>query len=148
MEKSIELAQPGGFIRPFLDLGAPMIDLLKQLHKQNVAEDYIGRILTAFKHDEPHAAQEVPSRQVASGPNATPVPDYQGSLLVEDLTQRELDVIVCLAEGLSNKEIGSKLFLSALTVKKHLYNIYQKLDAHSRTVALNKARELGILPRN
>jgi LuxR family maltose regulon positive regulatory protein len=162
-EQAVMLAQPGGFIRPFLELGSPMVEMLKHLRKQKVAEDYISRILAAFKSEERPAFQEVsgsqraqdkqgvPDRktastpQLATGHQATLSPDDTSNLWIEDLTQRELDVLTYLTEGLSNKEIGAKLFLSPLTVKKHLYNIYQKLDVHSRTGAINKARELGLL---
>ena len=60
---------------------------------------------------------------------------------VEDpLSERELEVLQHVARGLSNQEIADKLFLSAGTVKRHMSNIYQKLDVHSRTQALERAR--------
>jgi len=68
--------------------------------------------------------------------------------LLDPLTNRELEVLTLLAQGLSNKEIASKVFLSSETIKKHIYNIYQKLDVHSRISAIERARELGILPRS
>jgi LuxR family maltose regulon positive regulatory protein len=130
LERALSQAGPGGFIFPFVELGSPMVEMLKHLRKQKVAEDFIGQILAAYKSEEQQAALS---------------PDDSSNLWIEDLTQRERDVLTYLAEGLSNKEIGAKLFLSPLTVKKHLYNIYQKLDVHSRTGAINKARELGLL---
>lgn len=50
----------------------------------------------------------------------------------------------CIKSGLTNVEIGKKLFVSVNTVKTHLLNIYTKLDAHTRTEALAKAEELNI----
>lgn len=61
------------------------------------------------------------------------------------LTSRETELVALLAEGLSNKEIAARVFVSENTVKKHLANIYQKLEVSRRTQAVNKARELGIL---
>jgi LuxR family maltose regulon positive regulatory protein len=130
LERALSQAGPGGFIFPFVELGSPMVEMLKHLRKQKVAEDFIGQILAAYKSEEQQAALS---------------PDDSSNLWIEDLTQRERDVLTYLAEGLSNKEIGANLFLSPLTVKKHLYNIYQKLNVHSRIEAINKARNMGIL---
>jgi LuxR family maltose regulon positive regulatory protein len=65
--------------------------------------------------------------------------------LLEPLSERELDVLQLIADGLTNREIATRLYLSLNTVKVHARNIYGKLDAHSRTQAVAKARELGIL---
>ena len=142
-EQAIKLAQSGGFIRPFVEAGAPMSDLLKRLLKQKVAEDFIGRILTAFEREsQPAVQQDLPDRHKVFAA-AT-----QSGPLFEDLTQRELEVLTYLEKGLSNKEIGAEMFLSALTVKKHLYNVYQKLAVNSRIAAISRARELGLLSRS
>lgn len=62
------------------------------------------------------------------------------------LTARELEVLELLARGESNKEIASRLFVSTSTVKTHLVHIYQKLDVLRRTQAVQKAKELQIIP--
>ena len=64
------------------------------------------------------------------------------------LTQREVEILSHVAEGLSNKEIAAQRFLSTETVKKHLSNAYRKLEADSRVTALARARALGVLPRS
>lgn len=61
------------------------------------------------------------------------------------LTARERDVLQCLDRGLSNQAISAELFLSRATVKSHLARLYSKLGVSSRTAALAKAREQGLL---
>ena len=63
-----------------------------------------------------------------------------------DLSKRELDVLSLLAQGLSNQEIASKLFVSLSTVKTHLQNLFEKLDVKRRTQAVEKARRLNLIP--
>ena len=65
--------------------------------------------------------------------------------LPEVLSERELEVLALIAAGKSNRRIASELFVSVGTVKTHLNNLYRKLDAHSRTQAVNRARELKLL---
>ena len=65
---------------------------------------------------------------------------------LELLSRREFEILSLLEQGLSNKEIALTLFLSTETVKKHLYNTYQKLHVNNRVSALFKAKELGLLP--
>ena len=63
------------------------------------------------------------------------------------LSSREIEVLQHIATGLTNREIAARLYLSLYTVKAHARSIYDKLDAHSRTQAVARARDLGILPR-
>lgn len=65
--------------------------------------------------------------------------------LIEPLSDREIEVLQHIAEGLSNKEIARELIISPGTVKKHLNNIYTKLNVHSRTQALARAKELQVM---
>ena len=62
------------------------------------------------------------------------------------MSERELEVLQLIAEGLTNPEIAGRLFLSLNTVKVHTHNIYGKLSARSRTQAVAQARALGIVP--
>jgi LuxR family maltose regulon positive regulatory protein len=138
---ALYLAEPGGFIRPFVDLGPGMAELLKQLIKQNVAVDYIKRILDAFKEEERKEMQTESDHPTALSPTLSAQP------LAEPLTNRELDILDLLAQRLQNKEIASKLFISPETVKKHLSNIYGKLNVQGRRQAVEKVKALGILSR-
>jgi LuxR family maltose regulon positive regulatory protein len=126
LEQAIELAEPGGFIRPFVELGPPMDRLLESLHQRGVAPDYVAQILAAFP----------PSRSVGQGIRE----------LIEPLTATERRVLALLGRHLTNKEIADQLVVSPSTVKTHTLNIYRKLDVHGRKQAVARARELSILP--
>jgi LuxR family maltose regulon positive regulatory protein len=133
LERAVTLAQPGGVIRPFVDLGPPVARLLYQLADRGVAPDYIGRILAAFP--ETRAPTE-PGRIIRLTSQAN---------LVEPLSERELEVLGLLNERRADKEIAQLLNISPLTVRKHNQNIYQKLGVTSRKQAIARARELGLL---
>jgi DNA-binding NarL/FixJ family response regulator len=77
-----------------------------------------------------------------AGPESTARPP---SPLVEPLTERELDVLHCIASGLSNREIAEKLVITEGTVKNHVSNLIAKLNVRDHTQALLKAKELGII---
>jgi LuxR family maltose regulon positive regulatory protein len=79
-----------------------------------------------------------------TAPSTTQAPK---SDLIEPLSERELEVLQLIAEGLTNREIAARLFLALNTVKAHTRNIYSKLGVHSRTQAVARSQELGLLPR-
>jgi LuxR family maltose regulon positive regulatory protein len=128
IEQALALAEPEGYLRLFLDMGQPMVDLLKAAGSRGIAPHYVGRLLAA----------------VAPAGQAEPAVERQP--LVEPLTDRELEVLELLAEGLSNRQIGQRLFVSLPTVKSHTGSIYGKLGVHSREQAVARARALAILP--
>jgi LuxR family maltose regulon positive regulatory protein len=133
LERALALAEPGCFIRIFVDEGPPMARLLHEALSRGIAPDYVRRLLGAFPIAEPEQ----------TSPSETKVPSSE---LVEPLSEREIEVLQLIAEGLTNQEIANRLYLSLNTVKVHTRNIYGKLDAHHRTGAVAKARALGILP--
>jgi LuxR family maltose regulon positive regulatory protein len=122
--RALELAEPGGYVRTFLDEGAPMADLLRSALTKAISPGYASRLLGAFGS----SAERLPA-----------------GALSEPLSERELEVLRLIASGMSNAEISRALFISLATVKKHINNIYRKLDTHSRTSALARARELNLL---
>ena len=144
LERAVTLARPGGFIFPFVELGAPMADLLKRLFEQNFALDYIEKLLAAFPDTE--AIPPLPDLRSTNnerGFEYETVAQIQNSL-VEPLTNRELDVLELLGKRFQNMEIADKLFVSPETVKAHLKNIYQKLRVGNRRQAVEKAKKLRI----
>jgi LuxR family maltose regulon positive regulatory protein len=146
LEKAVAMAAPRDAVRPFVELGPPMADLLERLQKQNVAVDYIEKLLAAFADGEQDATTEVAAHHLLPDEPPVRLSDPEQSL-VESLTHRELDVLALLARRLQNKEIAEKLFVSNQTVKSHLKNIYQKLNVSSRRMAVTQAYNLGILTR-
>jgi len=128
LEQAVTLAQPGGFIRPFVEPGPELAGLLNRLHSQGVAQDYIAQILAAF----PDFGFE--SKSLDSIQN-----------LIEPLTDRESEVLTLLAQRLTYKEIAAQLIISPGTVTQHVHNIYQKLEVKRRKQAVAKATELGLL---
>jgi LuxR family maltose regulon positive regulatory protein len=131
LEQALTIAEPGGYVRIFVDEGPPMARLLFEAPARGIAPDYVRQLLAAFPVAEPEQADLSKTQSARSE-------------LVEPLSERELEVLQLIAEGLTNQEVAAKLFLSLNTVKVHTRNIYGKLDAHSRTQAVARARALGI----
>ena len=133
LERAVILAEPEGFLRIFVDEGPPMAHLLYKAATRGIAPEYARRLLAAF----PVTKQE----QTDSAETQAPKSD-----LIEQLSKREVEVLQLIAEGLTNPEIASRLFLSLNTVKAHTRNIYGKLGVNNRTQAVSRARALGVLP--
>jgi LuxR family maltose regulon positive regulatory protein len=131
LEHALSLAEPEGYVRVFVDEGAPMAGLLQEAVFRAIAPDSARRVLAAFPSVRPDGAR----------PSEAQCEDRQL------LSEREIEVLQHIAAGLTNREIAARLYLSLYTVKAHARSIYDKLDAHSRTQAVARARDLGILPR-
>ena len=128
---ALALAEPGGFIRIFVDEGIPMAQLLTEAVARGLMPNYIGNLLAAFE------AEGRTGKEMSHLPPSQP--------LIEPLSQRELEVLQLIAEGLSNHEISERLFLALDTVKGHNRKIFDKLQVQRRTEAVARARELGLL---
>jgi LuxR family maltose regulon positive regulatory protein len=136
LEEALLLAQPGGLVRVFVDLGPDMERLFERLAERYTTRAHVEHVLQAFRSTPfIHAAH--PGRQTL----------LSEARLVEPLTNRELEVLELLARRLSNKEIAQRLFVSPQTVKRHTANIYQKLGVHGRREAVETARSLHVLPQ-
>lgn len=135
IEKCFNLGEPRGFCRIFVDEGQPMARLLYKALDRSIAPNYVNRLLQAFPIDEPEEIE----------PSVSQVPE---SGFIEPLSEREIEVLQLIAEGLTNPEIAARLILSLYTVKTHTRNIYGKLGVNNRTQAVAKARTLGILSTN
>jgi LuxR family transcriptional regulator, maltose regulon positive regulatory protein len=124
LAQALELAEPAGFIQDFLDEGEPMMALLREAVRHRVKPEFAQQLLNRFASD-----------RTAAKPIG----------LVEPLSDREIEVLALVAQGLSNQEIAARLYLSLRTIKFHTSNIYGKLGVKNRTEAVAKARDLGLL---
>lgn len=128
LARALKIGAAGGYVRVFVDEGEPLKSILAQAQK--TLKDaglvrYCTQLLAAF---EPGAMQK---------------PDQQ--TLIEPLTGREIEVLQLVADGLSNPEIGARLFLSLGTVKTHVKHIYRKLGVDDRVKAASKGLALGLI---
>ena len=145
LHRAIELAAPDGYIRSILDAGETIQLLIADfrfwLEKQSIEREEKQRLIS---HTDRllNASTFATTAIVAQIQN--PKPQVQN--LVEPLSERELEVLRLLAEGLSNQEIAQKLYISLPTVKTHTANIYGKLSVNSRKDAVTHARAIGLLP--
>jgi LuxR family maltose regulon positive regulatory protein len=137
LSDALAMAESGGFIRLFVDEGEPMRLLLQRRKRQQAGaeggriNEYVGKLLAAFGQQS-ITADLHPSAFILQP-------------LIEPLSQRELKILQLIAQGLSNQEISERLFLALSTVKGHNRNIFDKLQVQSRTEAVARARELGLL---
>jgi LuxR family maltose regulon positive regulatory protein len=139
LTEALALAEPGGFIRIFVNLGPRMAALLTQLRERHVAVAYIAKILSAFTTVAPEAGLSVPLRPAGASAVLSP------PVLDEPLTTREMEILELLAQRLQDKEIADHLGIATTTVKTHLRRLYQKLCVNSRRQAVSQARTLGLL---
>lgn len=126
LQRALIIGAAGGYMRVFIDEGDAIKTLLSQTQKQvknEALRAYITKLFAAF--DAPAAVDQ--------------------SALIEPLTEREIEVLELVAEGMSNPEIAKKLFLSVGTVKTHVKHIYGKLTVDDRVKAASRARELGLI---
>jgi LuxR family maltose regulon positive regulatory protein len=128
--EALTLAEPGGFIRIFLDEGEAMRNLLRNAAARGLAGSHIRRLLSAY--DTRPQPVSPPVRAAATG-------------LVEPLTAREIEVLRLIAAGMRNQQIADHLVISLPTVKRHIANAYGKLSVSHRTEAVARATELNLL---
>jgi LuxR family maltose regulon positive regulatory protein len=131
LQQALDLAEPAGFFRIFIDEGPPMARLLYTALSRGISSDYVRRLIAAFPAEVPEPSQGSAVQHQTS--------------LIEALSQREIEVLTLISEGLTNQDVASRLYLSLNTVKVHTRNIFQKLGVSNRTEAVARAKILGIL---
>ena len=132
LKKAVNIAQPEGYIRIFVDEGPPMARLLYAALSRGITPDYVQRLLAAFPETEPEKT-------------TVNQPKLSDTDWIEPLSNRELEVLQLIAEGLSRQGIAAQLVLSLNTIKTHTRNIYSKLGVNNQMQAVGKARGLGLL---
>ena len=143
LKRALRLAAPEGFARTFVDEGETMRPLLARLAPRLRSQDpeeedlhrFLREVLVAFPAGETGTAKN-------GGQEAQAV---RAAELIEPLTERELEVLALLAEGLTNQQIADRLYIARGTVKAHAASIYGKLAVHNRTEAAARARELDLI---
>jgi LuxR family maltose regulon positive regulatory protein len=141
LAEALKLAEPGGLIRMFVDLGPDMARLLARLTGNETVSDYAQRLLVEF---EKYKGSTTIEKVYASQKSVPGSEESQATFL----TIREQEIMDLLVNRMSNQEIADQLYISYDTVKKHTINIYRKLDVKGRRQAVQKAAELGIIPPN
>ncbi len=129
LEEALLIAQPEGFVRVFVDEASPMARLLQEAIVHDIVPDYARQLLSAFPLSDPQQLPAPPSSNSQFAP----------------LTQREIEILRLIGDGLTNPEIAFRLTLSLNTVKSHTRSINAKLDVTNRIQAVNRARALGII---
>jgi LuxR family maltose regulon positive regulatory protein len=131
LHEALCLGLPGGYLRTFIDEGPLFFDLLRlyirRAAPKNELREYAARLIS-----------------LASAGSEHPLPDANRAL-IEPLTPREVEVLGLIQAGLSNQQIATQLFLSLNTVKVHVKNIFAKLEVDSRTQAVHRAIDLGLI---
>jgi len=148
LQHALALAEPEGYVRMFLDEGSSMMHLFREasaceiLPRQGLPT-YTDMLLAAFEAEK--RKSEAKPDLLPAHPLIKPESQPAKSMLIEPLSQRELKIIQLISQGLSNREIGERLFLALDTVKGYNRKIFDKLQVQSRTEAIARARELGLV---
>ena len=131
LEQALALAEPAGYVQIFVDEGESLQHLLRRAAAAGRARSYARRLLSILEERHP--------------PSPDPARDGAATDLVQPLTPRETEIVRLIATGMANREIADDLFISTATVKRHVANIYGKLDVRNRTEAAARVRVLGLL---
>ena len=134
MGQALALGEPEGYVRTYVDEGPAMVELLSEVLEAqqksrltfDVPTHYLRKLMAVLER----------------GATGATLP---AARLPEPLSERELEVLQLIAAGKTNRQIATELFVSVGTVKTHINNVYRKLDAHSRTQAVARARELNLI---
>jgi len=130
--KAVSLAEPGKVKSYFVEMGKPIMEILNKMPEEYKENAYLHELIDTISSTPLYQTKIIEKKQTK-----------KESLNV--FTQRELEVLQCIAEGLRNQEIAEKLFNSEETIKKHIYHMFQKLHVKNRMSLVSKAKEEGIL---
>jgi len=128
---ALTMAEPEGYIRTFVDEGRLLAPLLEKVISRGIKPEYAGKLLRIIEEEQhrKHVRRE-------KGPVKIPY---------ETLSEREMEVLLLLVAGFSNRQIAERLFISVGTVKTHVHNIMAKLEVSGRIQVIARARELNLI---
>ena len=134
---AIELAEPAGWVRPFVDEGEPIRTLVLDSYGNGPlldtpAERFAAKLLACLRGGEPPAIGEETDRNDEAAVSV-------------GLSQREIEILQMVNGGLRNREIGDRLGLTEGTVKWYMQQVYDKLGVRRRPQAVARARQFGFL---
>lgn len=132
--KAIEIAQPQNWLRPFVEIGKQLLEMIDMLPKKDKHISFLGLLSKTISTND----------QQFTTTNQKKILLQKEDKELVDLTAREIETIEWLLNGLRNKEIAEKMFISVDAVKKNLYRIFLKLNVKSRIELVNKAKKLGL----
>jgi LuxR family transcriptional regulator, maltose regulon positive regulatory protein len=132
LSEALELGEPRGYIRAFVDEGGLLRTLLEKALGRGITPNYTRKLLDIIEAEE---QQRLDRQGEAGAPAAVPAV----------LSAREMEVLRLVAAGLSNRRIAERLVVTPGTIKVHVYNIMEKLGAQSRTQAVARASELKLI---
>jgi ATP/maltotriose-dependent transcriptional regulator MalT len=138
LSEAVRLGEPEGYLRSFVEEGGAMAILLSKLREEKHQvgpTPYLDRVLMAFPKQNQALAKQ-PKRMTKEALSQS---------LLEPLSERELQVLQLLAQGLSNQQIAQELVIAVDTVKRHMSHIFTKLGAQNRVQAAKQAQVLGLL---
>ena len=144
LEQALRLAEPGGYIRLFIDEGEEIRLLIDALRLKIGKNDpqlmvYTGKLMGAYSHP----TSVVPPQSEISNQQSTII--KQKSTIIEPLTPRELEVLRLLVTHMTTTEMAEVLYVAPSTVRTHIKSLYGKLEVNRRTDAVERARDLGLL---
>ncbi len=120
-----------------------MKELLHDAASRGIVPEYVNTLLDAFED----LVLTYTNKSIGEVNVSTETTTHNSLALQSSgiLSLRELEVLQLMASGASSKEVSSELFISVGTVRKHIVNIYRKLDVHKQTTAVARAQELGLI---
>jgi LuxR family maltose regulon positive regulatory protein len=142
LEQALNLAEQEGYVRVFLDEGEPMRLLLAEYQsvlKKRIGATTKGSSLRLLTYTD---------KLLAAFATPAPIAPQEFETAIERLSEREMEILRLINEGLSNQEIAEILVIAVSTVKSHINHLYGKLGTQRRTQAISVARDLGLLPND
>jgi LuxR family maltose regulon positive regulatory protein len=144
LERGLMLGAPSGYVRAFIDQGETIHTLVGELHvalsrragerEHDALLAYLEKLLAVF------LPKKIEPRPITPSPR-----HLAGASQADLLSEREVEVLQKVATGASNQEIAEQLIVSLNTVKRHVKNIFNKLGVNSRTQAVRRAQESGLI---
>jgi LuxR family maltose regulon positive regulatory protein len=137
LEQALLLAQPEKYMRTFIDEGDVIGGLLLKIKANGISQAYLNELISAQELGSSSFVSRAQQRLDDTG--------VYELLLVEPLSERELQVLRLMDSELSSPEIADELIIAVSTVRSHIKNIYSKLGVHSRYEAVEKARQMNLI---